>query len=239
MTLRAENLSLVLGDGTSEIKALDDVSIEVAAGELVIVLGPSGAGKSSLLAVCGGLRTPTSGRVWIDDTEITQLSPAQLTEVRRRRIGFVFQQSNLVPALTAMDQLLLLVHMSGRKPADADRKRALALLDEVGMADKKDRRSGQLSGGERQRVGIARAFMSEPSLLLVDEPTSMLDRNRGHQIVELLQRACHEHKVATLMVTHDHSVLDTADRVVQISDGRLSDPDSSQGMQGRVADAAY
>jgi putative ABC transport system ATP-binding protein len=230
----------LLGDGDQQIKALDDVSVQVDAGQLMVVLGPSGAGKSSLLAVCGGLRTPTSGRVWIGDTEITRLKPAQLTRVRRDQVGFVFQQSNLVPSLTALDQLLLLVHMRGRKPRAADREKALALLSEVGMADKKGRVPGQLSGGERQRVGIARAFMTGPSLLLVDEPTSMLDRSRGHQIVELLQRACHEHKVATLMVTHDRSVLDTADRVVEISDGRLSEmsPQAMAGI-GKVAHAAH
>ena len=191
-------------------------------------VGPSGAGKSSLLAVCGGLRTPTEGRVWINDTEITGLAAKKLAEVRRQSIGFVFQQSNLVPALTAVDQLLLLVHMGGRKPGSADREKAMALLEEVGMADKSQRRSGQLSGGERQRVGIARAFMTNPSLLLVDEPTSMLDSNRGRKIVELLRLACHEHQVATMMVTHDHSVLDVADRVMAISDGCLSAASSDQ-----------
>jgi putative ABC transport system ATP-binding protein len=223
VSLRTEQVSLVLGDGASQVRALDDVSVAVEKGQLMAVLGPSGAGKSSLLAVCGGLRTPTSGKVWINGTEITGLPPAELTEVRRQQIGFVFQQSNLVPALTALDQLLLLVHLQGRTPAAADRDRALALLDEVGMADKRQRRPGQMSGGERQRVGIARAFMTEPAVLLVDEPTSMLDSNRGHQIVELLMRACHEHQVATLMVTHDRSVLDTADRVVEIADGRLTE----------------
>jgi len=240
MTLKAENVTLVLGDGDAQIKALDEVSIAADAGELVVVLGPSGAGKSSLLAVCGGLRTPTSGRVWVGGTEITQLSAAELTDVRRQQIGFVFQQSNLVPSLNALDQLLLLVHMKGKKPGRADRERALALLDEVGMVDKKKRRSGQLSGGERQRVGIARAFMCEPTLLLVDEPTSMLDRNRGHQIVELLRRACHEHQTASLMVTHDHGVLDVADRVVEISDGRVQDLSIPvDSAPGRVADAAH
>ena len=221
MSLRAENVSLLLGEGSQQIRALDDVSVSVSAGQLMVVLGPSGAGKSSLLAVCGGLRTPSSGKVWIGETEITSLRPAQLAEVRRQRIGFVFQQSNLLPSLTALDQLLMLVHVSGHKPRAEDRKRALALLEEVGMAEKQHRRPGQLSGGERQRVGIARAFMSQPEVLLVDEPTSMLDSQRGHQIAELLQRACHEHQVATLMVTHDRGVLDTADRVVEISDGRL------------------
>lgn len=234
--MRAEHLTLLLGDGSQQIKALDDVSVGVEAGELMVVLGPSGAGKSSLLAVCGGLRTPTSGKVWIDNTEITALKPAQLAEVRRRRIGFVFQQSNLVPSLTAIDQLLLLVHMSGRRAGKADRDHAMALLNEVGMADKAGRRANQMSGGERQRVGIARAFMAGPALLLVDEPTSMLDRNRGRQIVELLKRACHEYRVATLMVTHDRAVLDAADRVVEISDGRLNEMSAENR---RVAHATH
>ena len=179
MSLKVSNVSLVLGDGDQRVTALDDVSLEVRPGELVAVLGPSGAGKSSLLAVCGGLCTPSSGTISINGTVITSLTPAQLTEIRRNRIGFVFQQSNLVPSLTAVDQLLLLVHLRGKKPDSDDKKRALALLDEVGMSARIDRRPGQLSGGERQRVGIARAFMMSPALLLVDEPTSMLDKNRG------------------------------------------------------------
>jgi len=223
MSLRVENVSLLLGDGDSQIKALDGISLEVPPGQLVVVLGPSGAGKSSLLAVCGGLRMPTAGRVWINGQDIAGLRPEHLAKLRRDRIGFVFQQSNLVPSLTALDQLLLLVHMHGRKPGEDDRKRALGLLEEVGIADKLHRRPGQLSGGERQRVGIARALMMQPALLLVDEPTSMLDSARGHQIVELLARACHEHEVATLLVSHDRSILDTADRVVEIADGRLRD----------------
>ena len=223
MSLKVSNVSLVLGDGDQRVTALDDVSLEVRPGELVAVLGPSGAGKSSLLAVCGGLCTPSSGAISINGTVITSLTPAQLTEIRRNRIGFVFQQSNLVPSLTAVDQLLLLVHLRGKKPDSDDKKRALALLDEVGMSARIDRRPGQLSGGERQRVGIARAFMMSPALLLVDEPTSMLDKNRGQQIVELLSQDCHEHSVPTLMVTHDHGVLSSADRIVNISDGRLSE----------------
>ena len=222
MSLRAEGVSLVLGDGESQVTALDNVSVQVDPGQLVVVLGPSGAGKSSLLAVCGGLRTPTRGQVWIDGTELTGLSAARLAEVRRLHVGFVFQQSNLLPSLSAMDQLLLLAHMQGQKPGDEHQEKALKLLEEVDMADKQDRRPGQLSGGERQRVGIARAFMTDPNLLLVDEPTSMLDTGRGHQIVELLARACREHRVATLMVTHDHSVLDLADSVLEIRDGRLA-----------------
>ncbi len=222
-SLHAENVSLVFGDGDQQVKALDDVSVELDAGELVIVLGPSGAGKSSLLAVCGGLRTPTSGTITIGGVNINDASRSEQTRIRRDHIGFVFQQSNLVPSLTAIDQLLLLVHLRGKHPNAGDRERAMALLDEVGIAEKAKRRPNELSGGERQRVGIARAFMADPKILLVDEPTSMLDRNRGRQIVELLKRECHEHNVATLMVTHDHGILDLADRVVEISDGRIGE----------------
>ena len=221
MSLRAENVSLILGDGEQQVRALDEVTFSADSGELVVVLGPSGAGKSSLLAVCGGLRTPTSGKVFIDGTEITALKRAKLTEIRRDYIGFVFQQSNLVPALTALDQLLLLVDLKGQRIKPSDREHAMSLLDEVGMSAKADRRPNQLSGGERQRVGIARAFMMDPKLLLVDEPTSMLDQQRGRQIVELLAKACHEHNVATVMVTHDKSTLEVADRVVDIVDGRI------------------
>lgn len=222
MSIEIRNVSLVFGDGDQQVTALDDVSLDLQAGELMAVLGPSGAGKSSLLAVCGGLLTPTSGQIFIEGTEITAIKKSRLTDIRREKIGFVFQQSNLVPSLTAIDQLLLLVNLRGRRPGAADKERARALLDEVGMADRADRRPNQLSGGERQRVGIARAFMMSPALLLVDEPTSMLDQSRGKKIVNLLSKECHEHNVATLMVTHDHSVLSSADRVVSITDGRIS-----------------
>jgi putative ABC transport system ATP-binding protein len=221
MSLKVEFVSLVFGDGDEQVKALDNVSLELRAGELMAVLGPSGAGKSSLLAVCGALQTPTSGRIWVGDTEITGASKSDLTRIRQQEIGFVFQQSNLVSSLTATDQLLLLIHMRGKRPGKADRERAVKLLDEVGMSHRLDRRPHEMSGGERQRVGIARAFMMNPKLLLVDEPTSMLDQNRGKQIVELLVRECHEYNVATLMVTHDQGILQTADRVVDISDGNL------------------
>ncbi len=222
MSLLFENISLELGDGDQKVKVLDSVSGSVSPGELAAVVGPSGAGKSSLLAVCGGLRSPTSGKVSIDGQLISALSPAQLTRIRRDYIGFVFQQSNLVPALTAVNQLLLVPSLRGRKPTQADRERALALLAEVDMSHRTDRRPDQLSGGERQRVGIARSLMGEPMVLLVDEPTSMLDRARGHAIVELLASRCAEHKVAALMVTHDASMLDSASNVMHIADGRIT-----------------
>jgi putative ABC transport system ATP-binding protein len=222
MSLVVDNVTLELGDGDQKIKALDQVSATVAKGELVAVFGPSGAGKSSLLAVCGGLRTPTSGTITVDGQNISNLPAAALTRVRRDSIAFVFQQSNLVPSLTATDQLLLIPHLKGRSPDAADREQAHKLLDEVGMSHRADRRPDQMSGGERQRVGIARALMADPKLMLVDEPTSMLDQERGQVIVELLAERCRQYEVATLMVTHDEAMLDTASRVLRIRDGRVS-----------------
>ena len=223
MSLQVDSVSLVLGDGDQQVKALDNISLRVAPGELLAVVGPSGSGKSSLLAVCGGLRSPTSGRIQIGDTELTALNGEGLTRVRRDGIGFVFQQSNLLPALTVLDQLLLTVHLRGIAPGGADRDRAMLLLQQVGMEARSRRRPAELSGGERQRVGIARALMSSPRVLLVDEPTSMLDQSRGRQIVELLRGQCHEHRVAALMVTHDPDMLSLADRAVHIADGRLKE----------------
>ncbi len=134
MSLKVENVSLVFGDGDEQVKALDDVSMDLQAGQLMAVLGPSGAGKSSLLAVCGGLQTPTSGKIWIGATEITGVSRSALTQIRQQEIGFVFQQSNLVSSLTSLDQLLLLVHIRGKRAGAADRVRAQKLLDAVGIS---------------------------------------------------------------------------------------------------------
>jgi putative ABC transport system ATP-binding protein len=221
MTLAARNISLLLGDGESQAKVLDDVSLSVDAGEMIAVVGPSGAGKSSLLAICGGLRRASSGTVAVGGVQLDQLPDSELARIRRQRIGFVFQQSNLVPSLTALDQLLLLAHLNGEGTRGDARDEAQRLLAEVGMADKASRKPGQLSGGERQRVGIARALVGNPALLLVDEPTSMLDQARGREIVELLAQQSRAHKVATVMVTHDPTMLSVVARVVRLVDGRI------------------
>jgi putative ABC transport system ATP-binding protein len=211
-------VTLRLGDGDSIVTALDAVHLSVAPGELVAVVGPSGAGKSSLLAVAGGLTTPDEGSVTIDGNDIAAMRPAARTAYRCDHIGFVFQSGNLLPALTALDQLRLVSHL-GRRTDGPDPG---ALLAEVGMADKANRRPHQLSGGERQRVGIARALMGRPSLLLVDEPTAALDRARSHEVVQLLARETRRSAVATVMVTHDTDVLERCDRVVKMIDGKLS-----------------
>ena len=212
-------ITLRLGDGDSIVTALDNVHLAVAPGELVAVVGPSGAGKSSLLAVAGGLTIPDEGSVTIDGNDIATMKSAARSAYRRDHIGFVFQSGNLLPALTALDQLRLVSRLARRRSGGPDPG---ALLAEVGMADKADRRPHQLSGGERQRVGIARALMGRPSLLLVDEPTAALDRARSHEVVELLARETRRSAVATVMVTHDTDVLEHCDRVVEMIDGKVS-----------------
>ncbi|MET4223191.1 ABC transporter ATP-binding protein [Oerskovia enterophila] len=217
--LEIDGVTLTLGDGDSTVTALDHVHLTVAPGELLAVLGPSGAGKSSLLAVAGALTRPTSGTVRIDGADVSAMPSAGQAALRRERIGFVFQSGNLLPALTALDQLRFALHVSGGKDRGRD---PLTLLEQVGMGHKAGRRPHELSGGERQRVGIARALVTAPALLLVDEPTAALDRARSHEVVRLLAAETHEHGVATVMVTHDHDVLEHCDRVVHMEDGRLS-----------------
>jgi putative ABC transport system ATP-binding protein len=219
--LRLDGVTLTLGDGDAAVTALDHVSLCVAPGEFVAVVGPSGSGKSSLLAVAGGLQRPTSGTVRIAGTELTALSDKQRTAARRRHIGFVFQQSNLLASLTVLEQLLLPLHIDGRLDAAA-RARAAELIEAVGLTHRTASRPHQLSGGERQRAGLARALMTSPAVLLVDEPTSALDRVRSAEAVRLIAEQTHERGTATVMVTHDTAIMDAADRVYEMVDGRLS-----------------
>jgi len=221
-----EDVTLVHGDGEEDVRALDAVSLAVEPGELVAVVGPSGSGKSSLLAVAGALTAPTSGRVSVAGVDLAALDRRRLTRLRRDHIGFVFQSANLIPALTALDQVRLPLTF-----ADTGRPRDPAsLLDEVGMSHRANKRPHQLSGGERQRVGIARALVTNPQLLLVDEPTAALDRQRSQEIVGLLARETHTRGVATVMVTHDHAVLHHCDRVLEMTDGRLADHTPTAGV---------
>jgi putative ABC transport system ATP-binding protein len=216
--LSITDATLLHGDGDETVRALDDVTLEVAAGELVAIVGPSGSGKSSLLAIAGGLTTPTHGAVRLGDTELTGLKAGELTRIRREQIGFVFQSGNLVPALTSVDQVRLPLTFG----KVADPRDPLELLAEVGMDHKAKRRPHELSGGERQRIGIARALVTRPRLLLVDEPTAALDRRRSQEVVALLAEESHAHGVATVMVTHDQDVLHHCDRVLEMVDGRLT-----------------
>ncbi|MDI3405299.1 ABC transporter ATP-binding protein [Streptomyces cavernicola] len=220
MTLHLDSVTLTYPDGDGRLTALDSVQLHVPAGSVTAVVGPSGSGKSSLLAVAATLVTPDSGQVVVAGTSTAELSRAEKSALRRERIGVVFQQPNLLPSLTAAEQLQVMAHLDGRKPRQV-RDRARELLDAVGLAGQADRRPHQLSGGQRQRVNIARALMNEPDVLLVDEPTSALDHERGAAVLDLLVRLTRERATATVLVTHDHTHLTEADEVREMVDGRL------------------
>ncbi|GAB3592292.1 Lipoprotein-releasing system ATP-binding protein LolD [Corynebacterium faecale] len=214
-----DNVRVSYGDGDSEVHALDGVSLSVNPGEFVAIVGPSGSGKSTLLAVAGALTSPHSGDVRVAGESITEYSDKELARIRREHIGFVFQSSgNLPSALKAHEQLELAARVLGRR----GRRSNDELLEAVGMSHRANNRPATLSGGERQRIGIARALVGGPNVLLVDEPTAALDRNRAHEIVQLLASECHELGVAGVMVTHDLDVIEHCDRVYDMVDGRLT-----------------
>ncbi|MEX0167591.1 ABC transporter ATP-binding protein [Streptomyces sp. LMG1-1-1.1] len=223
MSLVLDAVTLTYPDGDGRLTALDAVSLDVPAGTLTAVVGPSGSGKSSLLAVAATLVTPEEGRVVVAGTDTGSLTSAAKAELRREHIGIVFQQPNLLPSLSAAEQLQVMAHLSGRPPKTV-RGRALDLLDAVGLADQAHRRPHQLSGGQRQRVNIARALMNEPSVLLVDEPTSALDHERGAAVMDLLATLTVERGTATVLVTHDRAHLARTDHTVTVQDGRLTAP---------------
>ncbi|MFG1644100.1 ABC transporter ATP-binding protein [Amycolatopsis sp. NPDC049252] len=223
MSLDLSDVTLTYPDGDARLTALDRVSLHVPAGTVTAVLGPSGSGKSSLLAVAATLIIPDTGTVVVDGVATAGLSRSELAELRRRKVGIVFQQPNLLPSLTAAEQLEVLARLDGRSPAKA-RARAADLLAAVGLGDLAGRRPHQLSGGQRQRVNVARALMNTPGVLLVDEPTSALDHDRGAAIIDLITRLTHRQATATVLVTHDRSHLTAVDRITEVRDGRLSFP---------------
>ena len=216
--LHLEDVNVTFGDGDSTVRALDNVNLRVEPGEFVAIVGPSGSGKSTLLAVAGALTTPQSGNVTLGGEDLTRMNDKELARVRRKHIGFVFQSGNLPSSLRARDQLELAARLLGQR----GRKSNDELLEAVGMSHRANHRPGKLSGGERQRIGIARALVSGPDVLLVDEPTAALDSNRSQEIVKLLAKESHEEGVATVMVTHDMAILEHCDRVLQMEDGKLT-----------------
>jgi len=206
--------------GGEEVVALDHASITVASDEMVALVGPSGSGKTTLCSIAGGLLSPTSGSVVVDGQDISDYSSKQLTRFRSETVGFVFQAVNLVPFLTARENLLVVDEM-GRRTGKAARDRADQLLEELGLADRAKNLPGQLSGGQKQRVAIGRALMNEPSLVLFDEPTSALDTKLGEQVMELICSEMKERGTAAVIVTHDDRITHYADRTVKITDGVL------------------
>ena len=203
-----------------EIVALDHVDLEVATDEIVALVGPSGSGKTTLCSIAGGLLTPTAGEVVVGGEDISRYSPKQLTGFRQSKVGFVFQAVNLVPFLTARENLLVIDEL-GRRARSAARRRADQLLDELGLADRGKNLPAQLSGGQRQRVAIGRALMNDPELVLFDEPTSALDTHLGEQVMELIHREMKGRGTAAVVVTHDDRMTHYCDRVVHIVDGTI------------------
>jgi putative ABC transport system ATP-binding protein len=207
--------------GDEEIVALDHATLTVGDDEMIALVGPSGSGKTTLLSIAGGLLSPTAGQVRVGPHEITGYDAKALTTFRRGSVGFVFQGANLVPFLTAKENLLIVADLAGRRGREVDR-RATTLLEELGLGQRMKNTPPRLSGGERQRVAIGRALMNEPELVLFDEPTSALDTKLGEQVMDLIRREVKGRGTAAIVVTHDTRMTHYADRTVEIHDGRLA-----------------
>jgi len=217
-----DKLTKIYGHGETAITALREISLYIEPGELVAVMGPSGCGKSTLLHLIGGLDRPTSGRVLLDGQDLAALDDNHLTEIRRRKVGFVFQFFNLIPVLTALENAALPLMLDGIKPAEA-KQRAQEWLERVGLVDRLEHRPDQLSGGQQQRVAMARALSTEPALILADEPTGNLDSRAGDEIANLLRQISDQWEQTILMVTHDPRIAAYADRIVFLKDGTIVD----------------
>ena len=218
IAVSARRVSRQYGDGESAVHALRGVTLEVPVGQFTAVMGPSGSGKSTLMHLLAGLDRPTNGRVKVGDEDITEMPDKQLTKLRRRHIGFVFQQFNLLPMLTAEENILLPLSIAGSK---ADKAAVASLVARVGLGERLGHKPSQLSGGQQQRVAIARALVSKPTVLFADEPTGNLDSTSGTEVLELLREAVELDSQTTVMVTHDPRAAATADRVLFLADGQI------------------
>jgi len=218
--VRAENLHKSFVLGASAVGALRGVDFSVSRGEFVAVMGPSGCGKTTLLNLVGGIDVPSRGSVWVDGVEISRLSDDELTDLRRDRLGYVFQFYNLIPTLTARENVETPMQFRGKSRAER-RERASALLARVGLGDRADHKPSELSGGEQQRVAIARALANDPAIVLLDEPTGDLDSATGKEILGLLTKLNREEKVTLMVATHDAAVAAICSRVVKLRDGKI------------------
>ena len=221
LAARVQNLSKTYGAGESGVRALDGVSVGIRRGEFTAIMGPSGSGKSTLMHIMAGLDAPTSGRAWIGDTEISGLSDLDLTILRRRRVGFVFQSFNLVPTLDVIGNITLPFELDGRSPSALERSRIDGLVDSLGLGARLRHRPHELSGGQQQRVAIARALATRPDLVFADEPTGNLDSRTGREVLAILAEASRESGQSIAMVTHDPVAASHADRILYLADGRI------------------
>ncbi len=226
--LRVENVSRTYIQGGETIHALRDVTLTASRGEFIAVAGPSGSGKTTLLNVCAGLDRPTGGRVWLDGHDLTVLSRHQLSELRLRQVGFVFQAFNLVPVLSAEENAEFILLLQGVSAA-VRKPRVRKLLKEVGLEGLEKRRPGELSGGQQQRVAVARAIAAEPRLVFADEPTANLDTETALSLLTLMERLNREHGATFLFSTHDPRVMSRAHRIIRMEDGRILSDERPNG----------
>lgn len=216
--LKATELKKYYGEGETQVKALDGVSLEVNRGEFVCIIGTSGSGKSTLLHMLGGLDNPSSGNVIIDDTDISKLKGDNLCIFRRRKIGFIFQSFNLVPSISVYDNIILPIQLDGKK---IDKEFVSKVIDTLGLKDKLDRIPSKLSGGQQQRVAIARALASKPAIILADEPTGNLDSKTSQDVLGLLKTTGKKFNQTIVMITHNDEIAQMADRTIRIEDGHI------------------
>jgi putative ABC transport system ATP-binding protein len=233
--IQIEKLTKTYGSGTTQVTALDHVNLTIREGEFVAIMGPSGCGKSTLLHLLGGLDKPSDGNVLIGGHNLTDLDDDKLTELRRRKIGFIFQFFNLIPVLNATENAALPVTLDGLKPADAQKK-AVEWLTRFGLADRLNNRPDQLSGGQQQRVAIARALVADPELILADEPTGNLDTRSSDEIASLLRDVSKKYNRTIVMVTHDPRIAAYADRIIFLKDGKVVDETLLERKNGKSAD---
>ena len=213
-------IEMIYQSGRQSFKVLKGIDLQVRSGDIQLLMGPSGSGKTTLLSILAGLLTPTAGRVMLLDENITQMSRQQLAQFRLRNIGFIFQGFNLFPALTAAENVEVALNIKGIRGRRA-RQEAQIRLDQVGLADKKHLRPRDLSGGQKQRVAIARALAGSPKLIMADEPTAALDSTSGHAVIDVLRKLAKEDGATVLMVTHDPRIIDVADRILHLEDGKI------------------
>ena len=216
--VRLQGVSKIYGNGDAQVRALDDVSVGFGAGEFTAIMGPSGSGKSTMMHILAGLDAPTSGHVFVEDTDITALKDTALTKLRRDRIGFVFQSFNLVPTLDARANILLPMRLAGKAP---EKEWFDLIVNSLGIANRLNHRPSEMSGGQQQRVAVARALMSRPAVIVADEPTGNLDSHSTDEVMDLLRRAVDELSQSVIMVTHDTATAVYADRVLVCRDGRI------------------
>ncbi|WP_086348372.1 ABC transporter ATP-binding protein [Candidatus Enterococcus clewellii] len=217
--LEVKNLTKVYGKGDNQVTALDNISFTVEKGQFVAIIGPSGSGKSTLLHLLGGVDEPSSGKVYINKTDVYEQNAEQLAIFRRREVGLIYQFYNLLPVLTVVENITLPVLLDGRK---VNKKRLKELIGVLNLKDRKNHLPNELSGGQQQRVSIGRALMNAPALVLADEPTGNLDSKNGQEILQLLRRSNQEYNQTMIVITHDENIALQADRIIKIEDGRIT-----------------